>query len=116
MIEPLLDAGAHQNGRRALCIAAKEDRIDVATLLLERGSDINEIPDNDDINDLDRTAGVRNPLCEAAWQGKAAVLEFLLERGADAGIRDTMGRSALELAEMRGHESCVKVLNTWTRR
>jgi ankyrin repeat protein len=114
MIEALLDAGAHLKGHRALCVAAKFDRIDVIAFLLERGADINEIPENDDINDRAREEGVRNALCEAAWQGKVAALEFLLERGADTEIRNTKGRSALELAEMQGHESCVQVLNTWT--
>lgn len=37
-------------------------------------------------------------------------MELLLDRGADAGVKDSLGRSALELAEAEGNEACVHLL------
>ena len=42
-------------------------------------------------------------LMSAAELGKAAVVDFLLEAGADVRKVDRYGRTAGELAEMRGH-------------
>ncbi|ORX97901.1 hypothetical protein BCR34DRAFT_463941, partial [Clohesyomyces aquaticus] len=52
----------------------------------------------------------KTALCKAAWKGLSAIVEMLLERGADAGIKDSKDGSALQLAEMEGHESCVEIL------
>lgn len=113
VLEALLNAGAELKGRSALPNAAGQGRADLVAYLLERGADINEIPDNDDIYENARELGVKNALCKAASQGQSAVVELLLEQGADASIRDTKGRSALELAKKEGHESCIEILNRY---
>jgi ankyrin repeat protein len=114
VIETLMNAGSVVKGRRLLQYATIFGRTDVVAYLLDHGAAIDEIPDNPDLTDHHITAGLRNPLCEAAWRGQTAVLKLLLDRGADASIRDTNGKSALELAETEGHESCVDVLKHYT--
>jgi ankyrin repeat protein len=89
--------------------------VDMVAYLLDQGADIDEIPDHTDLSDIQLERGFRNALCEAAWRGHSAVVKLLLERGADAGVRDTNGRSAIELAEMEGHESCIRILKEWDR-
>jgi ankyrin repeat protein len=113
ILEALLDAGAELKGRRALPTAAGEGRTDAVAFLLERGADINEIPDNDDMYENERGLGVENALCQAAWRGQTDAVELLLERGADWSVKDTKGRSAWELAEMAGHASCTQILTRY---
>lgn len=110
LLKALLDAGAELKHRSALPIAAGEGRIDAVLYLLDRGAVLDEIPDNNDILENSRELGVKNALCRAAWEGQAAVVKLLLERGADASVRDTNGKSALELAEIGGHSACVDIL------
>lgn len=68
--------------------------------LLDKGAVIDAIPDHPDLTDLNLESGLRTALCAAAWKGRPAIVKLLLERGADVRVRDTKGRSALELAEM----------------
>ncbi|KAL2831797.1 ankyrin repeat-containing domain protein [Aspergillus cavernicola] len=107
-IEALLNSGAVMKNRRALARAAGHGRSNVVSYLLDRGAPIDEVANNPDIFE---GYEVRNALCEAAFRGQPAVVELLLERGADPSIKDTEGRSALEPAEMQGHQSCLDVLN-----
>jgi len=110
ILKALLDEGAELKTRSALPIAARQGRTDAVSYLLDRGAVIDEIPGNSDISEYVREAGVKNALCKAAWQGQAAVVKLLLERGANASVRDTNGKSALDLAETGGHSSCVDIL------
>ncbi|KAI9034890.1 ankyrin repeat domain-containing protein [Aspergillus affinis] len=122
--DALLNAGAVLKGGFALRTAACWGHVAMVAFLLERGAAIDEIPINPYIMEEPWEPDEKNALCEAAWRGQAAVVEFLLEKGADPSIRDTKGRSALELAkagvddefcvklaEPGGHESCVKLLD-----
>ncbi|KAF4609414.1 hypothetical protein G7Y89_g15864 [Cudoniella acicularis] len=106
VLDALLNAGALLKGRSALPKAAGRGRTDVVAYLLDQGAAINEIPDNPDILENAWELGVKNALCAAAWRGQSEVVKLLLERGADNSVKDTNGRSALELAETEGHESC----------
>lgn len=114
VIDALLDAGAVLSGRSALCKAAEYGRADVVAHLLERGAGVDEIPDNPDIMEFDGEQEIKNALCTAAWKAHVDVLIILLEKGADATIKDTKGRSALELAQLEGHGACVEVLKAYT--
>ncbi|KAH8432114.1 ankyrin repeat domain-containing protein [Aspergillus melleus] len=109
--DALLNAGAVLKGRSALTKAAGWGHVAMVAFLLERGAAIDEIPVNPYIVEEPWERDEKNALCEAAWRGQAAVVEFVLEKGADPSIRDTKGRSALELAKAGGHESCVKLLD-----
>lgn len=79
--------------------------------LLDRGADVDEVPDNENIYDNARRLGLRNALCTAAGAGKTEVVKLLLERGANRQARDTLGRSALDLAKLNHHSDCKKVLS-----
>ncbi|KAI9035078.1 ankyrin repeat domain-containing protein [Aspergillus affinis] len=111
VVDALLNAGAVLKGRSALGKAAYQGNVPMVTYLLERGAAIDEIPTNPYIVEDPSERDEKNALCKAAWRGQAAVVKFLLEKGADPSIRDTQGRSALELAKAGGHESCVKLLD-----
>ena len=79
--------------------------------LLDRGADVDEVPDNDDIYDNERQLGLGNALCTAARAGKVEVVKLLLERGAKRQARDTLGRTALDLAELNHHSDCKELLS-----
>lgn len=69
----LLDAGAQIKTRSALTTAAYEGRTDVVAYLLDRGADMDEVPDNENVYDNARRLGLRNALCTAAGAGKTEV-------------------------------------------
>ncbi|RGP80089.1 hypothetical protein FLONG3_1860 [Fusarium longipes] len=77
----LLDAGADIDSDEgyALQTAAKHDRIEVVRLLLERGADINRISTHD--NMPEGTA-----LQAAVEYGNGDIVDLLLERGADPNL------------------------------
>lgn len=112
-LEALLNAGAELTGRSALSNAAGKGRSDIVAYLLDRGAGINEIPDNTDINNHRREYGLKNALCEAAWKGQPTVMELLLRRGADPSVKDSKGRTAMELAQLQGNGACVGILNRY---
>jgi ankyrin repeat protein len=58
--------------------------------------------------------GRATPLHEAAREGHEAIVRALLAAGADPAIRDSLGRTALDLAEVGNHKSIVKILEPIT--
>ena len=110
VLEALLNAGAETTGRSVLSKAAYWGRTDVVAFLLDRGVAIDEVPKNGDLPLNTWELGVKNALCTAAWRGSADVVKLLLDRGADAGVKDSLGRSALELAEAEGNKACIHLL------
>lgn len=79
--------------------------------LLDRGADVDENPDNENVEYDTKRFGLGNELCEAARAGKTGVVKLLLKRGANRNIRDTWGRSALDLAKLNHHADCENVLS-----
>ena len=49
-------------------------------------------------------------VCHQAYYGHCEALWVLAETLVSLDVRDTMGRSALYLAALRGHAACVEVL------
>jgi ankyrin repeat protein len=115
IIEALLRAGSVFKGRETLQNAAYYENEDMVAYLLDQGIAIDEIPNDADITDSQRARGLKTALCEAAGQGHTEVVKLLLERGANHSVRDTNGRSALDLAEAGGHESCAMILREWSK-
>jgi ankyrin repeat protein len=61
--------------------------------------------------DLNRAAhGGLTPLMCAAMAGDETTVRALLDRGAQLEVRDTAGRTALDLAKIRGHEKIIAEL------
>ena len=58
--------------------------------------------------------GRATPLHEAAGEGHEAIVRALLAAGADSSIRDSLGRTALDLAQFGNHKSIVKILEPIT--
>lgn len=79
--------------------------------LLDRGANVDEIPDNEDLFDDPQRFGLGNALCMAAGPGNTDVVKLLLERGANKQVRDAWGRSALDLAKLNNHSDCIKLLS-----
>ena len=71
----------------SLHICAKENAINLAQLLIEKGADINS-----------RDAQYYTPLYTAAEYGKSAMTELLLVNHADVKATDSMGRTPLHAA------------------
>jgi ankyrin repeat protein len=106
----LLDADPHlmeardeeeeENNRTPLMWAAKQGRVGVVRLLLERGADVNAS------DDIDFTA-----LHYAAVEGHhEEVVCILLSRGADSSRRSVDGFTALIIASESGHLGLVRQL------
>ena len=91
-------------------MAAAEGHVDVVRYLLEAGANINEIPDNDEVRDYSHKGSTKNALCAAASNGRVEVVKLLLDQGGDKSIKDSHGKTPLQLAEQNGHEECVKLL------
>ncbi len=103
---------ADEHGRTALMRAAygnlsnrkalaelDETRVPMATLLVERGADVNG-----------RDGDGWTPLMWAAWSGLPKVVDVLLEAGADVAPVEKQGNSALIIAARRGHAEIVTAL------
>ena len=82
--------------RTPLVLAVEKGHLGVVRLLLER-------------NDVDVNAG--EPLQCAAYYGHEAVVRLLLERNdVDINATDSSGRTAMEWAIEKGHDSIVQIL------
>jgi ankyrin repeat protein len=87
----------------AFVYACMHGHIDAAKLLLEKGAEINVIPDGFDY------AGTG--LHYAAFNGQRAMVEFLLAHGADRTLKDTkVGATAAGWAEHAGHTELLDLL------
>ena len=85
--------------------AAKDNNICVAEQLLRDGYDVNE---QEDLHD--KTHNGYSALHWAAHKGWKQMLEMLLAHGASTAIRDKHGRTPQALAETKGHEDIIKIL------
>jgi ankyrin repeat protein len=87
----------------AFVYACMHGHIEAAKLLLEKGAEINAIPDGFDY------AGTA--LHYAALNGQRAMVEFLLAHGANRNLKDTkVGSTAAGWAEYGGHPELLELL------
>jgi ankyrin repeat protein len=88
------------DGLTPLIMAAAGENLDLFTLLLDAGSDIEA---------QTKLRGVR-PLMAAAMSGNVEMVALLLDRGADVGAVDQSGYTASMLAQMSGQSAAHAIL------
>lgn len=87
----------------ALCVAAREGRLGLVELLLERGTHVNK---------SGRPGEPRAPLAIAADRGRSSIVQILLDNGADPNpsFPRSWGLLPLRRAAYRGHAPVIKLL------
>lgn len=104
IVEEEISKGVNPNigiaGLTALLAACYNNRVEAATVLLERGSDVNA-----------KTRKGFTALMFAGMNGNQHLLQLLLSRGATPGVRDVDGCSARDYAEENGHAEAVTILD-----
>ena len=89
-------------GRTALLLATRLNKVEVARLLIEAGADVNA---KDNIDD--------SPFLYAGAEGRLEILRMTLEHGADLSSVNRYGGTALIPAAHHGHVETVReLLNT----
>lgn len=100
----LLDAGVpvdarDAEGRSALLVATRANRVEAARLLIQRGADVNA---KDGIQD--------SPFLYAGAEGRLEILRLTLAAGADLASTNRYGGTALIPAAHHGHVDTVREL------
>uniref|UniRef100_A0A8C6SP69 Tetratricopeptide repeat, ankyrin repeat and coiled-coil containing 1a n=1 Tax=Neogobius melanostomus TaxID=47308 RepID=A0A8C6SP69_9GOBI len=94
-----MDAHDSLWGETVLSAAAGRGRMEICSLLLDRGSGL----------EVANRRGMV-PLLGASKHGHTQAVELLLKQGADLNVTDKQGRNALMLAASEGHISTVDIL------
>jgi ankyrin repeat protein len=104
-VRALLDKGAkvNQPGWTALHYAAASGDAAIAQLLIERGAKLDALSP--------RPSGAVTPLMMAAREGQDGIVRLLLAKGANAGLKNTEGFTAAQLAKQAGHDKLVGLLS-----
>ena len=95
----ILREASDGEGSRPLHVAAKLGLVDMVSLLLDLGSDI-EAKDN----------WGRSPLLDAAMLNRLEVVELLLNRGSDISAEDVEGMTSLHWAAKSNHLGVLRAL------
>jgi ankyrin repeat protein len=104
-VRALLGKGAkvNQPGWTALHYAAASGDAAVAQLLIERGAKLDALSP--------RPSGAVTPLMMAAREGQDGIVRLLLAKGANAGLKNTEGFTAAQLAKQAGHDKVARLLS-----
>ena len=102
-----------QDGATPLFMAAQNGHLKVVRALVEVGADLS----------MCMSGNGWSPLFVAAWSGHAPVVSELLQRGADRTAATTKehlgipaGATALSVAQLKGHQAIVDLLNGESQR
>ncbi|KAL8646016.1 MAG: hypothetical protein Q9226_007044 [Calogaya cf. arnoldii] len=95
----ILQEASDGNGSRPLHVATKLGLVDMVSLLLDLGSDI-EAKDN----------WARTPVIDAAMDNRLEIVDLLLNRGADVLPEDWEGMTALHWAAKKNHLGVLRTL------
>ena len=106
VVRALLAKGAkvNQPGWTALHYAAASGDVAIAQLLIERGAQVNALSP--------RPSGAVTPLMMAAREGQDGIVRLLLAKGANAGLKNTEGFTAAQLAKQAGHDKLAGQLSS----
>jgi hypothetical protein len=91
----------------------KDDSVEILNIILDKCDfDLNGIRGKDAPIWFEghKITGLGTPLHVAAKKGNVRIAEELLRRGVDHSIRDTIGRTALEVAEQEGSEAVARLI------
>ena len=104
-VRALLDKGAkvNQPGWTALHYAAASGDAAIAQRLIERGAKLDALSP--------RPSGAMTPLMMAAREGQDGIVRLLLSKGANAGLKNTEGFTAAQLAKQAGHDKVAGLLS-----
>ena len=116
LVKPLIDNGADLNikdsfGYTALMFAVREGNTEIVKLLLDNKADISgEINYQKEV--MYPEDYKNNELMSAAEKGYTEIVELLIDNGADLNTRSKSGKTALDIAEQKGHQDIVDILRT----
>ena len=104
-VNALLAKGAKVNrsGWTPLHYAAAAGDDEIAALLVQRGAQLDAVSP--------RQSGAYTPLMMAAREGHASTAQLLLKRGAKAGLKNTEGFTAAQIAERAGHAALAQTIS-----
>ena len=105
MVELFLDHGVPIQGTGALILAALTGNEENVKCLLGRGANVNDMVLLSDITG-DR-ANVGSPLHKAVEKGHVGVVDIQLDVGADVTLRDSEGRTAVEIARQKRIDATI---------
>ncbi|KAI0974456.1 Glycerophosphoryl diester phosphodiesterase family-domain-containing protein [Xylaria arbuscula] len=88
-------------GSSPLHIAARDGRVDIITLLLQAGANV----------DVIEHPRQWTPLFEAAVNDRVEAVQYLIENGSNAALTDCLGWTVKELATYRGHLTVAELLD-----
>jgi len=113
IISMLIESGVEIKESRALELAARAGRKDNVLCLLEKGADVDEVPDIEwwYVSKKHREEGLGSALHAAASQGHSEIVSLLVEKGADIYLEDSLGRTALRRAVLGMHPYAAAVLS-----
>lgn len=115
IINMLLSSGGDVRRGEILHWAVERDSraCEVVALLLEQGAPPNRLrfDGSEPAWSVFGVKGLGSPLHKAAALNKLDVVSKLLQHGADTDMKDTLGRTAKQLAEELGNEGVVALLS-----
>ncbi|KAG6811368.1 hypothetical protein H0H92_007753 [Tricholoma furcatifolium] len=109
-VNALIAHGARVENTNALKCAAYYGRTDMIELLISKGAKVNEIPDYPEMLNSERVDGLGTALHEAAAGDQLAAVQFLLYKGADPAVKNSIGKTALDIARKEGYTKIVNIL------
>ena len=136
IVAMLLESGTNVDAEGSagtpLCVAAAKNHLEILQLLIEKGADVNYLKGSmnpmiassalghcDIINELlAKKANINiqgestryTPLMLAASNGHTDAMKLLLDKGADITLKNYGGRTAIEMATVKGKTNCAKLL------
>ncbi len=91
---------------------SKPGRLEVLEYFLDQGATVDDVEYQHDVSIFKKywRRSFGTALHHAARRGNEEMVKFLLERGANQEIKNSMNKTALELAEEGGYENIVSIL------